>query len=366
MLTMERSLFINRVAILLIVLNLLGVTARSEVRLIRKIPFASHHAEWSLLDLYGRFGQQALALSPAGDLLTFSSRPNGVWELYRVHEWNTETPSVDHLQLPGYFSSQDRHDIENLDVNVYITPNGAFAVCVGSAEWLKRVHGWAVDKAKTDSIITIIDLTTFKIINSVRTKAVDPYEFQSVNMDGEGRIVITSSSFHTRNRNEFIQLEVPSLHSGSKCVYDTFQDKQYKEHVSAVTVEDCNRDLNSKSLEDYVFISVSNLSTSTKYVCKDIGAEYCPQPELFTPDQRFGIGIESEGHDNIFGSWVQTRAMAIFFSNNTHNEIGELDMTHQPAYLKLASVDGMDYSIIIRSGSELDVYELLDSDFAKK
>jgi hypothetical protein len=72
------------------------------------------------------------------------------------------------------------------------------------------------------------------------------------------------------------------------------------------------------------------------------------------------MGIRTEGHDNLLGSWVQTRATAILFSAKTHSEIGEIDMTHNSAYLKLATVSGKDYLLSLKSGSELTVYGLDD------
>lgn len=44
-------------------------------------------------------------------------------------------PVIDHLQLTDYFSSHDQHDLEDMEVKVYISPDGMNAVCVGSASW---------------------------------------------------------------------------------------------------------------------------------------------------------------------------------------------------------------------------------------
>lgn len=98
------------------------------------------------------------------------------------------------------------------------------------------------------------------------------------------------------------------------------------------------------------------------FVCADKTAEYCPQPDRFTPDGLFALGVETEGHDGLFGGWIETRARGFLYSTSRHAQIGELDLTHYSPYLKLASADGQDYLLVLNAGSELTVYQLFDSD----
>jgi hypothetical protein len=142
--------------------------AEAQIRLIKQLSLGPRRPAFTLLDLEGRFQQQALELTPSGDLLAFSPRRDGVWELTRVHGWNTSKPIIDHTKLTGYFSFGDRHDLENLTVSIHVTSDGAHAICIGSAEWLRRENGRPVGKARTEIIITIVDLATLKSINSSR------------------------------------------------------------------------------------------------------------------------------------------------------------------------------------------------------
>lgn len=334
----------------------------AQLRQVSRISFGPKQPTWTLLDLDGKFEQQALALTSTGDLLILSARRSGVWELYRVRDWNHEKPDTDHLQLPGYFSSRDQHDLESLEVNIYVTRDDAFAVCVGTAEWMKRVHGWRAGNARTVSSITVIDLAGFNVVRSIQMKTVDPFEFQSIEMDAEGRIVVSRSSFVDRSRHELVNLDIPSLRQSQKCAYSVSYDDKYRAKFTLITTEECNRILHSMSLEDYLEVFRPNASKSSGFTCKDSKAGYCPQPDSFTPDRRFGLGMRTEGHDNLLGNWVQTRATAILFSADRHKEIGEIDMTHSPRHLRLAAVDGQDYLLSIRAGSELTVYQLFDTD----
>jgi hypothetical protein len=299
-------------------------------------------------------------VAASGDFLVFSANRNGLWNLFRIRNWDSESTATDNLQLPGYFSSKDDHDLEDLWVHLYITPDGGHAVCVATAEWLKRVGGKAVGKARTTSIITVIDLPTFKIVNGARTSAADPYEFQSVEMDSDGRMLVISHTFGAKAHGELVQLDIPSLHASNKCEYG-FADAQ-QAHPVPITAESCERDLRSQSLEEYLKSASPNPPRSPGFTCNDASIEYCPEPESFTRDKRFGLGLLTQGHDGFFGSWVETRATAIIFSAKSHTEIGEIDLTRQPARLNLATAGDRDYLLALRAGSQLTVYQLIDPD----
>ena len=290
-------------------------SAQAEIRQIQQFSFAQKQPAWTLGDLYGRFGQQALALTQMGDLLVFSPRRTGIWELYRVRGWDTERPVIDHLQLTDYFSSHDQHDLENMEVKVYISPDGLNAICVGSASWLKRVNGKAVGKSRTNSIVTVVDLATLKPVKRAETKGLDLLEFQSIEMDKDGRIVVSSSVFGDTPQGEFIQLAVPSLDVGQKCIYAMVKSGPSAEQAIAKTVDACRQVLGTVSLEEYLK-RVAVIPAAAGFICKDANAEYCPQPDRFTSDDRFGLGVRSEGHDELLGGWVQTRTTAIVFSKD--------------------------------------------------
>jgi hypothetical protein len=337
------------------------------IREVGKVSLGARRSSWTLFDLSGYFEQQAMAVTPDGDLLSLSTQRDGNWRLYRVRGWYGRKPIVDHLILPGFFSSRDRHNLETLEVNLFATHDGSYAVCVGSAEWLKRVDGRAVGHARSDNMITVVDLSSFKIVNSRRTKGLDLFEFQGVEMDRRGRILIDSSAdWDWRSKKPrlaaFIPLEVPSLRPDARCTYELLPGKPGEpEHPVPITTEACTTDLGSESLGDYLKGSSFNPVAARQLTCADTKAEYCPQPNRFTPDRRFGLGIRTEGHDSLFGGWVQTRATGVVFSTRGGVEIGELDLTHHDPTVALASINGHDYLLVLRSGAELTVYQLIDS-----
>ena len=76
------------------------------------------------------------------------------------------------------------------------------------------------------------------------------------------------------------------------------------------------------------------------------------------------MGVETEGHDSFLGGWVQTKAIAFFFSTQSHSEIGKLDITHKSPALVLASIKGKDFAMQLEKGAVLHVYELSNSPVA--
>ena len=331
------------------------------MRLLRRVPLgAAQH--WSVFDFWRTFDRNAIALTPSGDVLVFSARRNGNWELYRARGWKTERASVERLTLDGYFSTKDQSDLDELTIQLFATKDGAYAVCVGDAFWLKRVHGNAVGNSRTDNIVAVVDLATLKIANRIHTKDLRLFdEFQAVTLDANGRILVTGSPLGHSRRGSFVQLAIPSLTPGIKCEYSSVTDKAGTTHAGAAD-EACQKALGPASLEKYLATDQPVTRHDPPFKCTDADAEYCPQPYEFTRDQRFGLGVRTEGHDALFGGWVETRAVAVIFSTKTGSEIGEIDVDkNRSTGPLLENVDERIYLLVLRNSTELSVYQVSGS-----
>lgn len=344
---------------LLAILLISVASARGEVRLLRRVSLGPSQG-WSVSDFQGTFDRNAIALTPAGDVLLFSARRNGYWELYRARQWNTERASVERLTLPGYFSTKDKHDLEQLTANLFITKGGAYAVCVANGWWLKRVHGYAVGNPKADNVVAVVDLATFKIDNTIHTKDLHLFdEFQEVRLDSSGRILVIGSPLGHSGKRALVQLAIPSLIPGSRCEYTSIPDKNGATHAVAATDEGCEKALGSTSLENYLAADQPAISRDPPFKCTNSALEYCPQPDWFTRNQRFALGVLTEGHDALFGGWVETGAVAVIFSTQTRSEIGELALGKgRDAGPCLASIEERVYLLVLRKSTELSVYEV--------
>lgn len=110
-------------------------------------------------------------------------------------------------------------------------------------------------------------------------KSADPYEYQSIEMDGKGRLLLVSTSFGENRHGEIASLEVPSLQVGPSCKYGYAPNKQRGEQLSPATVESCQQYSGSETLDDFLKTFESQVPTSSGFLCKDKKAEYCPQPD---------------------------------------------------------------------------------------
>jgi hypothetical protein len=300
----------------------------------------------------------SIAVTPSGDVLSFIANDTGEWQLYRVRNWRQGTPVESKLLMPGFFSKKDTTDMETLGPQVFVTSDGAFAICVGSAEWLKRVGGRAVGDAKSDDVISVVDLSTFQVVSTARTGTMGLLEFHGVSLDHHGHILVNSISQDKPSHSVFVRLSIPLLKSGPKCSYRLIEDSPGKEHPESIDESGCRESLKPMTLGQY--FQEWSPPTSQKFAaCQNNSAEFCRVPGEFTPDGKFGVGDRSEGHDNIFGSWVITSSSYVIFSTSKNMDIGEIkEPTNDSVRKALLSMDGRDYLLVVQDGTHLDVYEL--------
>jgi hypothetical protein len=299
-----------------------------------------------------------IAVTPLGDVLSFIAKDSGEWQLYRIRNWREGAPLEDKLLMPGFFSRKDTTDMEILSQQVFVTADGTIAVCVGSAEWLKRVGGRAVGDARSDDVISVVDLSTFKVVSTARTGAMGLLEFHGVRLDHQGHILVNSISEDKPSHSAFIQLSIPLLTPGPKCTYRLIEDSPGKEHPESIDESGCRGTLKSITLEQY--LQEWKAPSNPKFAaCQNNRSEFCRVPGEFTADGKFGVGDRSEGHDNIFGSWVITSSSYVIFSTSKRIDIGEIkEPTNDSVRRALFSIDGRDYLLVVQGGTHLDVYEL--------
>jgi hypothetical protein len=302
----------------------------------------------------------SIAVTPSGDVLSFIAKDTGEWQLYRVRNWRQETPVEDKLLMPGFFSKKDTTDVETLGQQVFVSADGAFAICVGNAEWLKRVGGRAVGDARSDDVISVVDLSTFKVVSTARTGTMGLLEFHGVSLDHHGHILVNSISRDKPSHSVFVRLSIPLLTPGPKCTYRLIEDSPGKENPESIDESGCRESVKPMTLEQY-FQEWGSPASQKSAACQNNSAEFCRVPGEFTADGRFGVGDRTEGHDNIFGSWVITSSSYVIFSASKNMDIGEIkEPTNDSVRKALLSIDDRDYLLVVQGGTHLDVYELKD------
>jgi hypothetical protein len=313
-----------------------------------------------------------LAVTPRKEVLSFVAKDTGNWQLYRTSNWLSQNPTIDKLSIPGFFSKQDYRrggkSMETMDAQVFATRDCKYAVCAGSAMWLKRVAGRAVGQSTADEVIVVVDLSNLKIVATANTADLDLFGARGATLDDDGFLRIDSLSTGKVRQGAFIRFSIPSLKPGPKCSYDWIVDGPGREHPEATTTKKCTEIIGSRSLADYLsegqrqypaIQQVRRPRTEGSKVCENNQSEFCRWPGEFTADGQFGVALRTEGHDNFWGSWVVTNNSYIIFSMSRKVDIGEIrEPTNDSFQSALTYIDGHDYLVVLQSGTHLTAYEL--------
>jgi hypothetical protein len=306
----------------------------------------------------------SLATTPKDDILSFVATGSGNWVLYRASAWLTAKPTVQKLILRGFYSRNDKERdgraLETLDARVFSTQDGAYAICIGSAEWLKRVNGQSVGDAISDDFISIVDLQSFKVIATAHTGKLELFEFHEIDLDDEGFIRIGSLASGKDKHSAFIRLSVPSLQPGPRCAYDSIAESSGKYRRQVITESECSATLKAKPLDEYLEEG-RPLPQLKPSVCNDNKSNFCQIGGQVTPDNKFGVGLWETGHDTLFGGYSTSSSKFIIFSLSRGVDIREIkEPTNDSFHMRLFSIDGIDYISVAQSGTHLMIYKLQD------
>jgi hypothetical protein len=341
-----------RICVLIVVFWASFSHAQSAVRKINEFTFAPRQNAWTLRDLFGHFAEFSTAVSTDGALFVFQASPRGVWRLTRIRNWQTEKPEISLLELPGFYTIKDGKDLEELTVKISLDHDQRSAVCIGSGWWNKRVHGKSIGIAHASSRISIVDIASMKISRQFDTSMLEASEFESVHLDKADRISLQRKTTLEQASEKIVTLMLPNFDFGPTCDYVATGNNLYTEQ----TPESCKVLLRGEDLSSYIYKPFR--SAPGQYSCLAPKLDYCPQPDVFTPDRKFALGIATEGHDNFFGSWVETGSQAVLFSADTKAEIGRVDL--HPAYgvPLITSIDGDEYLLVINQASSISIYKI--------
>jgi hypothetical protein len=308
----------------------------------------------------------AMAVTPAGDVLSLIARDTGDWELHRIRDWDVGPVASDKLLLQGYFSRRDEKDLESVKAAVFVTKDGNYAICVGGARWLKRpnylfLKGRGVKgTAHADDVVAVVDLLTFKIVATSHTADLGLLEFhQSIKLDSEDRVFIDSTSSGKPEHGVFMRLSVPSLTIGPKCTYARIYDSAVQWHREATAEDACEAALGGAiNLEQYYQREFPRFELPA--VCRGSAAEFCHWAGRFSVDGKYGLAERADGHERVlFPGWVFTHHAYLVFSAASRSDIGEVKVPPDVSAAGLLAYHaGRDYLLLLQDGTHLTVYEL--------
>jgi hypothetical protein len=185
-----------------------------------------NHFPYSEMSAHEHF---ALRVAPDQSLLVFNSDASCHWPLVRVSKWWTDHPVSEVLDLPGW-TSADAKNLDRLNVDVQITPDGRYAVAFAGAYWMDKsvflIHAPRnYVQRKPDTLITLIDLTQWKIVRTLHTTAITGNPLAGVRIANNQWLVLDFSLGRSPlkpllNRFDTRLLSLADLQSGPHCLSD--------------------------------------------------------------------------------------------------------------------------------------------------
>ena len=207
--------------------------AQTELKPMREIhlPIPSSRGSYSPLFTMDMSSKQhfSMRVAPDQSLLVLDSDTSGNWSLVRLTKWWTNTPVNEVLSVPGWNAADAKH-MAQIKVDLQITPDGRYAVAFAGAVWMEKSDfifhtpsGYI--PRKPDTIITVVDLSQWKIISGIHTMDLANGQFRGVRVVSDKWIVLDFSLGNSPLRILLYSyvtklISIPELHSGSECTSD--------------------------------------------------------------------------------------------------------------------------------------------------
>jgi len=221
-----------------------SAAAQAHLALSREIdlPVAASRGSWG--NIWGRdipAGDQfAWSHAPDESILAFDSDANGNWPLVRVRKWWTDKPETEVLNLPGWntatFKKFMSHWYVDIHIDLQVTPDGRYAVAFGEAALeenalidLFRMHDLKVVTPDPDTIITVVDLEHWQVVETIHTSSLGEMHDDRARVLNGGWVALdqrNSDSLSGEGGDIYSDrrvqlLSIPDLNSGPACARAT-------------------------------------------------------------------------------------------------------------------------------------------------
>lgn len=150
----------------------------------------------------------ASRLAPDQSVLTLAGDIRADWPLTRVRNWWTSRPIVEVLHVPGW-STADAKSLQQINLDVQISPNGRYAVAFVNARWSGKAA------REPDTIITVVDLDQWQVLETIHTAGPSRVDFRGAWVANDSWIVLQGLESNSARRNQLFS--IPGLASGPAC-----------------------------------------------------------------------------------------------------------------------------------------------------
>ncbi len=283
----------------------------------------------------------AMAVTPNQDVLSFVAKRDGKWRLTRVRNWLDKNPVEQTIDVPGIVvpekSKGGPAQLISLSIELLVTPDGGFAICVATGGYRNSQRGGAAD-----NVVSVIDLRTFKVLTTVHQDGSSEHY-----VDRAGRFVLGKSvvqgGIGPTVPNQRISREVtlrfftlPDVTPDGTCRFtETLERRTW-----APDDPDCGSSLEERSRTLPIGSPCDPADTTRD---GRLRGEFCQNIRrgFFNP-------VVTDQHVNIFSA--QTGAQIGVIKETTRDTVGA----------RLAEHGGRDYLLVMEGGTQLKVYEITE------
>jgi hypothetical protein len=206
-----------------------AASAQTQLALVREVEIVPPASGKFPPGLAGDPGSRlfSMCMAPDQSVLILNPTPDGQWALVRIRKWWTADPQSESLRVPGW-SSHDTKNLQDLGVEVQVTPDGRYAVAIAGADWMDK-SGFVLFappgyvQKKPDTIITVVDLERWQILRTLHTASFTDADFRGGRVLSDRWLALQGLTFKESSpdsiyeRNNLL-VAIPDLTRGPACL----------------------------------------------------------------------------------------------------------------------------------------------------
>jgi hypothetical protein len=302
---------------------------------------------------YDRGIDFAMAVTRQGDMFSLIASEDGHWKLIRVRHWDSPQPIEDQLVIES-FTSKEARGLSIEPIQLFPSTDGRYLFAITSG-WHNVHHQYS-----QESMQAVVDLTSFKVLTISReTDGAQTTWSQESNGAIVRRAFENNEDRHGVGNKVFRAtiLTFPDLASSAPCsVTDTWIARVGMDSRVVAGCDDLLAAAGLASLDDLIPAGHSTALDERREVTRRVGASDTVD---LSPDRRFAFNLWSRRRDGFpFGVVTAAQGLEIF-ALQPDATLAKLQIDRKSsAKASFASSNGKDFLLLVKDGTQLDVYAL--------
>jgi hypothetical protein len=292
----------------------------------------------------------SMAVTPNQDVLSFVARDDGKWRLTRLKGWLDKAPVEEVIDVPGWaWRTEDWAHLIAANVDVLVTPDENFVVCVAAAIW-------TTPGPEPDDFVSLVDLRRFRVLRTMHTSKL-PGESQQYYLDRAGRLILRASRqlpggpgtlpFNGGYEINLKLLRLPDLVVSDQCKYSESGNRAAMRRDGEL---DC----------DGFLVRAPNHPASLQEFLDGLQNSFVSDDRI-SHDGLFRREVFKDSHRNWRGDPVVTKLREDIFARGTGKLAGSVKLTTRiPVDARFAKLNGRNFLLVVEGGIRLKAYEITD------